>query len=800
MGVAVRRMRVALLGGVLMALVAGSAPALAAPARPTPPTLPPGVTMPETPTIPSRAAPAAGSVTSSSSTSTTTPGSPSTTLVRSSSTTLANSTSTTTSSTVAPGAAGPSVAAATAGSGFPRSQNIALVPDVHGQEDHGGAFPTTGFPDGYAPVFTNVRPEAIRDNATDPIGSGYDTIVLNSICGIAGFLSNGQFKARIEGFASRGGKVLIWDSECTSTDYSNFAIPFKTSNPGQRGAHGTLTDTEDNTLSSTNPASKSYVNLKAVAEGTDAVGDANVFTTFDPRWFLDLKATNTLGVNGAAQAYANLGKGIVIYNGLDKDDLGGGGFDPTSTSGSVHLNRIWMLDLLQAWNPDGLPHANPVVNNGGFNIQVSPPQGRPFTRFGFKFTCPNSPNVTTLDILDPAGHAATRGVHIDKVVISPNNRDFTRTVTVDDNGTYDGVVTCDGTVVGKARFTVKAAAYVALGDSYASGEGASSFDSATDKPGVNMCHRATNGWAYTVARSANLAADMDLAACSGGLIEDFGQPNQTNGNDFAVSGSDSEMPQLNHLGGQNQATNTTQLVTLSVGGNNVGFPNVVNDCIGGLGASGKGGCRNRDGVKVGEAMEWLLFGRPDSTNRPGGCNTLPGIAASGPYEGKPEPVCRAAPALHTLYEDIVSRLALNGTLVVVGYPQLFGTPRRNCRVADPSDGNHPSIALSDVVWLNQRAILLDGIIQAEVGRATAWARSPKGPYGGGRPDVKIVYAPVDPKFNTHRLCDSSKPWINQVLFDPQLTTIGLAANHLSFHPNKDGQMAQASAVIAALPK
>ena len=249
--------------------------------------------------------------------------------------------------------------------GFPQSENIALVPNASGRQSGGGVFPTSGFPDGYSPTFTDVPIEAIRDDLVDPIAGNYDTVLLNSICDIGAFLADGQFKSRIEAFVSNGGKLLIWDSECLSTDYSQFALPFQTNNPGQLGAQGTLVDTEENTLSSTDPSSPYFVDVDAVATGTDAVGDANVFTTFDPGWFEDLRATNANGVDGPAQAYANLGSGLIVYNGLDKDFLpGASSFDPSATDGTTHLNRIWLLELLQPWNPDGLPNSNPVAGCG----------------------------------------------------------------------------------------------------------------------------------------------------------------------------------------------------------------------------------------------------------------------------------------------------------------------------------------------------------------------------------------------------------------------------------------------------
>jgi hypothetical protein len=182
------------------------------------------------------------------------------------------------------------------------------------------------------------------------------------MCDIGAFINPAgghgpNFEANIEAFVSNGGKLIIWDSECTSTDYSRFVYPFTTSNPGAAGAMGTLTDVEENSLSSSIPTNSSYVNVVAVSTGTDAVGDANVFVTFNQNWCTDLRALNTLGVNGPVQTYARLGSGLIIYNGLDKDFMSNSNpsFDPTSTSGQVHLQRIWLLQLLQPFNPDNLP-------------------------------------------------------------------------------------------------------------------------------------------------------------------------------------------------------------------------------------------------------------------------------------------------------------------------------------------------------------------------------------------------------------------------------------------------------------
>jgi len=255
-----------------------------------------------------------------------------------------------------------------------RSQNVALVPSATGKFNFGGTLPTAiagqpGVPAGYSPTFANVSPDAIANGSiANPI-TGFDTVVLVGLCDIGNYLADADFKTRIEAFVSAGGKLVIWDSECTSTNYSNFVYPFTTSNPGAAGATGTLTDVEENSLSSSIPTDPEYVNVAAVASQTDAVGDANVFVSFNQNWCTDLRATNVLGVNGPVQTYARLGSGLIVYDGLDKDFMSNSNpsFDPASASGTVHLQRIWLLQLLQPFNPDNLPCGVKV-----FGLSLSP--------------------------------------------------------------------------------------------------------------------------------------------------------------------------------------------------------------------------------------------------------------------------------------------------------------------------------------------------------------------------------------------------------------------------------------------
>ncbi|GAA3890500.1 SGNH family lipase [Streptomyces sedi] len=102
-------------------------------------------------------------------------------------------------------------------------------------------------------------------------------------------------------------------------------------------------------------------------------------------------------------------------------------------------------------------------------------------------------------------------------------------------------------------------AYVALGDSYSSGNGAGSYiDSSGD------CHRSENAYPSLWAE-ANDPSSFDFVACSGAVTSD-------------VTGS-----QLGAL------DNSTGLVSITIGGNDAGFADVMTTCV----ISSDSGCLNR---------------------------------------------------------------------------------------------------------------------------------------------------------------------------------------------------------------
>jgi hypothetical protein len=157
-------------------------------------------------------------------------------------------------------------------------------------------------------------------------------------------------KAAILQFVNNGGKLIIYDSECPSVDYSWLPYNFSTNNPGPQGYYsGTLYIVEENCLSSNNSMSPYYIDAGYLGSSTDAVCDMNVAVTLDSNWCLDMAGTNYNNVNGPTHIYARYGSGLIIYNGLDLDCV-----NYSYESTGYGLRRIMEHELNTPFNPTPL--------------------------------------------------------------------------------------------------------------------------------------------------------------------------------------------------------------------------------------------------------------------------------------------------------------------------------------------------------------------------------------------------------------------------------------------------------------
>jgi lysophospholipase L1-like esterase len=189
--------------------------------------------------------------------------------------------------------------------------------------------------------------------------------------------------------------------------------------------------------------------------------------------------------------------------------------------------------------------------------------------------------------------------------------------------------------------------YVALGDSYASGVGTRVFYKESGE-----CERSPDAYPPKVAAAKGYA--LSFQACSGATTTEVNQK------------------QLGTL------TSGTSLVTITIGGNDAGFSNVIINC-----ALYFFTC----GSAISEADEFIQ-------------KKLPGL-------------------LETTYKDIRGK-ATTARVVVLGYPKLFTKEGKTCNVNFLTSGNEKK--------MNESAVLLDGVIKARAEAAKFTFVNPTGPF------------------------------------------------------------------------
>ncbi len=240
--------------------------------------------------------------------------------------------------------------------------------------------------------------------------------------------------------------------------------------------------------------------------------------------------------------------------------------------------------------------------------------------------------------------------------------------------------------------------YVALGDSYSAGDGVPPYGNPPSSPGPpyysQICDQSATAWPATVSNYLGFSgSQFSFRACTGAKLTD--QNNTSLGD---LTGPE-QVPNPNFVGppvGTWPAQETTlpsdtRLVTLSFGGNDVGFEQVLQDCI-------------ADPL-------CQTFEAPQLDHN---------IATIGD-------------TLVNAYQRIAHDLS-SARIIVMGYPRWFpNVPPPGC---DP-------VALR-VLWMNQEIGKLDSAIQAAVIRA----------YQAGVKNIEYISGSYD-AFTGHELCTAS---------------------------------------------
>ncbi|MFG2000224.1 SGNH/GDSL hydrolase family protein [Spirillospora sp. NPDC048911] len=255
--------------------------------------------------------------------------------------------------------------------------------------------------------------------------------------------------------------------------------------------------------------------------------------------------------------------------------------------------------------------------------------------------------------------------------------------------------------------------YVALGDSYSAGVGA---DLAADLNPLNRCHRTGQAYYHAVAKAFRFARGSAFWACSGATTSDV------------MQGKSGEPPQIGRI------DQNTSLVTISIGGNDVGFSKVLAGCVIKL-PWGKG-CEEQ-GRDIADRMATLR-------------QELPGVL------------------------KVIRARAPQARVIVLGYPRAF-------KETSGTDGDN--ISVSDQQWLNGRARDLNELLRQAVIEADARIVAARAP---GSVEFVDAYS----AFAGHEV-GTADPYMNGLAVDLS----ALTAEKRSYHPTANGYKALARLFI-----
>ncbi|MEK7059237.1 MAG: SGNH/GDSL hydrolase family protein [Patescibacteria group bacterium] len=295
--------------------------------------------------------------------------------------------------------------------------------------------------------------------------------------------------------------------------------------------------------------------------------------------------------------------------------------------------------------------------------------------------------------------------------------------------------------------------YLALGDSYTSGEGAFDYLAGTDTD-TNMCHLSIHSYPVLLTRDLFSSIGSHTVACSGAVINDIGNNNQ------AYRGQVSGVASFDELR-RNQATLLNsimanyapgyvaqqrfvqqyqpRIVTVAVGGNDIGFGNILQNCV---------------------------------TPR-----FSPKLSASNcynTYEDRLELlklVDKTKPRWTALYKQLLSQ-APGVRLYVIGYPQIAYS-RGSCALNVHLSQSELELAEELIDYLN------DSIEEAAA-------------------KASVSYIDISQAFAGHRLCEtaSHNVALNGVTAGKDGKLLGLKVfGKESYHPNKFGHALMEQAIL-----
>lgn len=287
--------------------------------------------------------------------------------------------------------------------------------------------------------------------------------------------------------------------------------------------------------------------------------------------------------------------------------------------------------------------------------------------------------------------------------------------------------------------------YMAVGDSYISGEGAYSYRDGTNTE-RNRCHQSLVSYPYLLAADQSSFASV---ACSGAKIHNFQGPLKNNQNAHQVYGENPTELELaevmeNRLPGyvlQQEfiIKDNPEAITISLGGNDIGFGTILEKCIHPL-------------KNVGENIE-------------------SGYTCFQSYEDRLEIVNTINSKfvqLRSLYEDLRTMGTGGRRVYVVGYPQI-------AKVGGDC-GLNVQMNAAEIVFARDLIAHLNSVIKRAADEAG------------------VQYIDTEHAFDGHRLCEASGSQTAVNGFTLDRKPEGGHDMSASFHPNQLGHELLANAI------
>ncbi|AWK08550.1 NocE [Streptomyces spongiicola] len=300
---------------------------------------------------------------------------------------------------------------------------------------------------------------------------------------------------------------------------------------------------------------------------------------------------------------------------------------------------------------------------------------------------------------------------------------------------------------------------VAMGDSYSSGEGASASDESgyyketnyygDDDKTKNACHRSRHTWSRqaalpgssssigALADSRNANMDYHLIACSGARSYNITRTSQ-NG----------ELPQID----KGYLDENTTLVTISIGGNDAQFADIVQACFKG---AGQGSCMTHH-FKVEDANDPELTAAFKDDFRP-----MADIAEDVIVD-------HVTPRIVNSLKAIKAK-APNAKIVLMGYPPLMSDNGSCVPTIDQAEGS----------WMNSMGNLLNR--QMDKAAASAGA----------------TFADPTNDFKGKAICGDPET-VHGIVLEMTESDVGVPVSAQSFHPKISGARLYADALEGVL--